>query len=71
MYKVLNTCTFDAVLQSMATGCIDSITYAEYIDNSQNKIMKLTKFLVDDANYSNVYLQRTNILESFGHKSNM
>jgi len=41
MYKVLNTCPFDAAFQSLATGYIDSIKYAEYIDNSQNKIMML------------------------------
>jgi len=47
MYKVLNTCPFDAVLQSLAVGYIDSVKYAEYIDNSSNKIMILAKFLID------------------------
>lgn len=71
IYNVLNTCPFDAVLQSMATGYIDSIKYAEYIENSQNKIMKLTKFLIDHGANSNFYKKRTSILESYGHKSKM
>jgi len=31
MYKALNNCPFDAVLQTLATGYIDSIKYAEYM----------------------------------------
>lgn len=38
MYKVLNTCPFDAVLQSLTTGYIDSVKYAEYIDNTKIKL---------------------------------
>lgn len=71
MYKVLNTCPFDAVLQSLATGYIDSTKYAEYIDNTQNKIMMLTKFLVDNGANSSFYMKRTSILESFGNKSKL
>lgn len=71
MYKVLNTCPFDAVLQSLATGYIDSVKYAEYIDNTQNKIMVLAKFLVEHGANSSFYMKRTNILESFGNKTKL
>lgn len=58
------------VLQSLATGYIDSIKYAEYIDNSRNKIMKLTKFFVENGANTNFYMRRTSILESIGKKTN-
>jgi len=71
MYKVLNTCPFDVVLQSLAVGYIDSVKYAEYIDNSSNKIMILAKFLIDHGAKSLFYMKRTNIIESFGNKSKL
>jgi len=35
-YRVLNTCPFDAVIRAIATGYIDSKTYADYVNVSKN-----------------------------------
>jgi len=38
-YKILNTCPFDAVIQAIATGYIDSTTYAGYVNVSTNSTL--------------------------------
>lgn len=66
--KPLNTCPFDAVIQAIATGYIDSNAYADYVNVSRNSVLQLSKYLVQNGANSSLYTQRATIPESSGQK---
>jgi len=71
MYMVVNTCPFDSILQSLAAGYNDVMTYAECIKDTNANVIRSAKFLVDYGVNSNLYCQRKMILETCDFESKL